>query len=80
VVTDPAPFLSTVVLASAGLVAIVGGLLVARFVSLDSEQRGSRKVLADTRERLESARRRAGKLMLRCWTGMPACPPSGIRP
>lgn len=57
--TDPAPFLSTIALASAGLVAIVGGLLVARFVSLDSEQRGSRKVLADATERLESARRRA---------------------
>jgi hypothetical protein len=59
VATDPAPFLSTIALASAGLVAIVGGLLVARFVSLDSEQRGSRKVITDATERLESARRRA---------------------
>lgn len=56
---DPTPFLSTVVLASVALVAIVGGLLVARFVSLDSDQRGSRKVLTDAVERLEVARDRA---------------------
>ena len=57
--TDPAPFLSTIVATSAALVAIIGGLLVARFVGLDSDQRGSRKVLADAAERLEVARGRA---------------------
>ena len=56
---DPAPFLSTVITASVALVAIIGGLLVARFVSLDSDQRGSRKVLADAADRLRVARDRA---------------------
>jgi len=56
---DPAPFLSTVILASAALVAIVGGLLVARFVGLDSDQQTSRKLLADASDRLAIARRRA---------------------
>jgi len=58
-VTDPAPFLSTIILASAGLVAIIGGLLVARFVSLDSDQRGSHKIMSEARDRLNSARQRA---------------------
>lgn len=56
--TDPTPFLSTVVATSAALVAIIGGLLVARFVSLDSDQRASRKVLADAADRLAVARDR----------------------
>jgi hypothetical protein len=56
---DPAPFLSTVILASAALVAIVGGLLVARFVGLDSDQQTSRKLIADASDRLAIARRRA---------------------
>ena len=56
---DPAPFLSTVILASAALVAIVGGLLVARFVGLDSDQLTSRKLIADAEDRLAVARRRA---------------------
>jgi hypothetical protein len=56
---DPAPFLSTVILASAALVAIVGGLLVARFVGLDSDQQSSRKLLNDASDRLSIARRRA---------------------
>lgn len=56
---DPAPFLSTIITTSAALVAIIGGLLVARFVSLDSDQRTSRKILTSARERLELARRRA---------------------
>jgi hypothetical protein len=56
---DPAPFLSTVILASAALVAIVGGLLVARFVGLDSDQQTSRKLLADAEDRLTIATRRA---------------------
>jgi hypothetical protein len=57
--TDPAPFLSTIILASAGLVAIIGGLLVARFVGLDSDERSNRRVLGDAAGRLASARRRA---------------------
>jgi len=56
---DPAPFLSTVILASAALVAIVGGLLVARFVGLDSDQLTSRKLLADAEDRLAIATKRA---------------------
>lgn len=56
---DPAPFLSTVILASAALVAIVGGLLVARFVGLDSDQQTSRKLITDAADRLAIARRRA---------------------
>jgi hypothetical protein len=58
---DPAPFLSTVILASAALVAIVGGLLVGRFLSLDSDQQTSRKLRADAADRLAIARRRAKK-------------------
>lgn len=57
--TDPTPFLSTIVATSAALVAIIGGLLVARFVSLDSDQRASRKILTDAAERLEVAKGRA---------------------
>jgi hypothetical protein len=56
---DPGLFLSTVILASAGLVAIIGGLLVARFVGLDSDERSNRKVLTEAAGRLASARRRA---------------------
>jgi hypothetical protein len=52
-------FLSTVILANAALDAIVGGLLVGRFVSLDSDQQGSRKVLVDAAGRLRTARERA---------------------
>lgn len=59
VTIDPTPFLATVVGTSATLAAIVGGLLVARFVTIDSDQRTSRKVLADARERLDAARDRA---------------------
>ena len=47
------------ILASAALVAIVGGLLVARFVGLDSDQLTSRKLIADAEDRLAVARRRA---------------------
>lgn len=55
-----APFLSTIILASAGLVAITdSGLLVARFVGLDSDERSNRRVLGDAAGRLASARRRA---------------------
>jgi hypothetical protein len=57
--TDPTPFLSTIAGSSSGLVAIVGGLLVARFVSLDSEQEGAQRVLDDAEARLATARQRA---------------------
>ena len=40
---DPNLFLSTIAAVSAALVAIIGGLLVARFVGLDSDQRTSRR-------------------------------------
>lgn len=63
---DPTPFLSTIVTASAALVAIIGGLLVARFISLDSDQRASRKILTGARDRLEVARRRAQE----AWRGI----------
>ena len=55
---DPAPFLSTITTASAALVAIVGGLLVARFVTLDSEQEGAQRVLDDAVARHDVARAR----------------------
>jgi hypothetical protein len=61
VTIDPSPFLTTVVTTSAALVAIIGGLLVAKFVGLDSDQRTSRKILTAARERLGLARRRAQK-------------------
>ena len=56
---DPALFLSTIILASGALVAIIGGLLVARFVGLDADQQANRRVLATAATRLDSARRRA---------------------
>jgi hypothetical protein len=57
--TDPAPFLSTITTASSALVAIVGGLLVARFVTLGSEQEGAQRVLADAEARLAVVKARA---------------------
>ena len=57
--TDPAPFLSTIAAASATLVAIVGGLLVARFVALDSEQQGAQQLLDEAEGRLITAQQRA---------------------
>jgi len=56
---DPTPYLSTAVLTSAALVAIIGGLLVAKFVGLDSDQRTVRKVIKDATERRDLARNRA---------------------
>jgi hypothetical protein len=56
---DPTPFLSTIAAVSAALVAIIGGLLIAKFVSLDADQRASRKILAGARDRLDLARQRA---------------------
>jgi hypothetical protein len=58
VTIDPTPFLSAVVTVSAALVAIIGGLLVAKFVGLDADQRASRKILTDARERLRLAQGR----------------------
>ncbi|MEV7388078.1 hypothetical protein [Streptomyces sp. NPDC091215] len=57
--SDPAPFLSTITTASSALVAIVGGLLVARFVTLGSEQEGAQRVLTDAEARLEVVKTRA---------------------
>jgi len=44
--------------ASVALVAIIGGLLVAKFVGLDADQRTASKILADARGRLQLARGR----------------------
>jgi hypothetical protein len=56
--TDPAPFLSTIAASSATMVAIVGGLLVARFVTIDSEQQGAQQLLDDANNRLTTAQQR----------------------
>lgn len=55
---DPSPFLSTIAATSAAMVAIVGGLLVARFVTIASEQEGAQRLLEDAQDRLSAARRR----------------------
>jgi hypothetical protein len=49
---DPSWLPSTVAQSTAALVGIVGGLLVARFMSIDVEQRTLRNRLAEARERL----------------------------
>ena len=66
---DPTPFLSTIAAVSATLVAIVGGLLVARFVTLDTEQQGAQQLLDEAQGRLTTARRRAQEATdsLRSW-------------
>ena len=56
--TDPGPFLSTIAECSATLVAIVGGLLVARFVTLTSEREGVQKLIEEADSRLTTARNR----------------------
>jgi len=61
---DPAAFLTTIAGTAAGFVAIVGGLLVARFVTLDSEQLGAQRLLDNGVERLATARRRVEDLEL----------------
>jgi hypothetical protein len=68
-VPDPTPFLSTIAAVSATLVAIIGGLLVARFVSLDSEQQGAQQLLDNASGRLLTAQNRAGdaRKRLRSW-------------
>jgi hypothetical protein len=55
---DPSAFLSTIAATSAAMVAIVGGLLVARFVSIASEQDGAQRLLDNAQSRLTTARRR----------------------
>ncbi|PXY16623.1 hypothetical protein [Prauserella muralis] len=57
--TDPAPFLAAVIGASAGLVAIIGGLLVNRFIGLDSEQQGAQRILDDAISRRGLVKQRA---------------------
>jgi hypothetical protein len=57
--TDPTPFLATITGSSATMVAIVGGLLVARFVSIESEQEGAQQLLDDAKGRLSTAERRS---------------------
>lgn len=54
-------FLSTVIGTSGALVAIIGGLLVARFVGLGSEQQASTRLLREAEERLKTARAREGE-------------------
>lgn len=61
--TDPSAFLTTLITTSAALVAIIGGLLIARFVGLDSEEQGTRRVLEDAAGRLAAARHRAGRAL-----------------
>ena len=56
---DPTPLLATVAGTSATLVAIVGGLLVARYVTIDSEQEGAQHLLDDAEQRQTIATKRA---------------------
>jgi hypothetical protein len=58
---DPSAFLSTIAATSAAMVAIIGGLLVARFVSIASEQEGAQRLLEEAKGRLATARRREGE-------------------
>jgi hypothetical protein len=57
-VADPNAFLSTVAAVSATMVAIVGGLLVARFVAIDGEQQGAQQLLNEAQGRSMTARQR----------------------
>jgi hypothetical protein len=58
----PNDFLAAVTGASAGLVAIVGGLLVSRFLAIDSEQKAADKRLGLAKAELESADRHLTEL------------------
>jgi hypothetical protein len=53
--------LSAIAQASAALVAIVGGLLVSRYVTLHAEQQGARRRADDLARRLEEARSNLGE-------------------
>jgi len=59
VVSDSAALLSTCAGAGATLVAIVGGLLVSRYLTLESQALGSKKLVHLLTEKLEDARERA---------------------
>lgn len=59
VMADPTPYLSAMTGTSATLVSIIGGLLVARFVGLDSEQQGAQKLVEEAEARLQVAQQRA---------------------
>lgn len=67
---DPTPFLSTIAATSATMVAIVGGLLVARYVAIASEQEGTDRLLSDVRMRLARAviQARGARDLLRDWS------------
>jgi hypothetical protein len=56
--TDPAPLLSTITGTSAGLVAIIGGLIIARLVGLDSDEKTNSRGRAAVQVRLDQARQR----------------------
>jgi hypothetical protein len=58
---DPTAFLAAIAGTSAAMVAITGGLLVARFVTIASEQDGADKLVQDATERLATAQRRLEK-------------------
>lgn len=58
-VTDSSALLSTCAGAGATLVAIVGGLLVSRYLSLESEALSAKKLVGSLEDKLQSARVRA---------------------
>jgi hypothetical protein len=59
---DPSWLPSTVAQSTAALVGIVGGLLVARFMSIDSDQKALASKLGETRERLTFEQQERDKL------------------
>ena len=67
---DPTPFLSAIAATSATMVAIVGGLLVARYVAIASEQEGTDRLLSDVRARLARAviKAQGARDLLRDWS------------
>lgn len=59
--SDPSALLETTTGATAGLVAIIGGMLVSRYIGLESEQQGAQRSLKALHARLMAARERADK-------------------
>jgi hypothetical protein len=55
---DPTAFLAAIAGTTAAMVAITGGLLVARFVAIASEQDGADKLVKDATQRLATAQQR----------------------
>lgn len=53
---DPTAFLAAVASVSAAMVAITGGLLVAKFVTISSEQEGAERLVRSARARLDRAK------------------------